>query len=162
MSDWKKLLMVTVAMTVIAQVIHTLESILTLDYYMDPAYFGVWSKIMMPTAGPPPAAFYCYSVTFALVSWAIFGFVYEKLEGAIREKGEIRRGLKFGILVFLIAGIPTILLLVSSASTIFRGSTSPSLEQVRFHAKRVHDLAHNVINEVVDGFGFVVESWAGW
>jgi hypothetical protein len=109
MSDWKKLLMITVAMTVIAQVIHTLESILTLGYYMDPAYFGVWSKIMMPTAGPPPAAFYYYSVTFALVSWAIFGFVYEKLGGAIREKGDIRKGLKFGMFVFLIAGIPTAL-----------------------------------------------------
>jgi hypothetical protein len=109
MSDWKKILMVAVAMTVIAQVIHILESILTLGYYMDPAYFGVWSKIMMPTAGPPPAAFYYYSVTFALVSWAIFGFVYEKLGGAIGEKQEIKRGLEFGTLVFLVAGIPTVL-----------------------------------------------------
>jgi len=109
MSDWKKILMVAVAMTVIAQVIHTMESILTLGYYMDPVYFGVWSKIMMPTAGPPPAAFYYYSVTFALVSWAIFGFAYEKLGGAIREKQEIKRGLEFGTLVFLVAGIPTVL-----------------------------------------------------
>ena len=109
MSDWKKILMVAVAMTVIAQVIHILESILTLGYYMDPAYFGVWSKIMMPTAGPPPAAFYYYSLVFALVSWATFGLVYEKLGGAIREKQEIKRGLEFGTLVFLVAGIPTVL-----------------------------------------------------
>jgi len=101
--------MAAVAMTVIAQVIHTLESILTLGYYMDSAYFGLWSKIMMPTAGSPPAAFYYYSVAFALVSWAIFGFVYEKLGGAIREKQEIKKGLKFGMLVFLVAGIPTVL-----------------------------------------------------
>ena len=109
MSDWKKILMVAVGMTAIAQVTHTMESILTLGYYMDPVYFGVWSKIMMPAEGPPPATFYYYSVTFTLVSWAIFGFVYEHLGGAIREKQEIKRGLEFGMLVFLVAGIPTVL-----------------------------------------------------
>jgi predicted membrane channel-forming protein YqfA (hemolysin III family) len=35
--------------------------------------------------------------------------VYEHLEGAIREKQEIKRGLEFGMLVFLVAGIPTVL-----------------------------------------------------
>lgn len=105
MSDWKRILMVAVAMTIVAEVVHTLESMLTLGYYMDPAYFAVWSKIMMPTAGPPPAEFYYYSVAFALVSWAIFGFVYEKLGRAIGEKHEIKKGLEFGALVFLLAGI---------------------------------------------------------
>jgi hypothetical protein len=108
-TDWKGIIVVAVVVAIVAETIHTLESVATLGYYLDPAYFGVWSKIMMPTAGPPPAEFYYYSALFALVSWGIFGFVYDRLGGAIRGTQGFRRGLKFGALIFLAAGIPTAL-----------------------------------------------------
>lgn len=60
----------------------------------------------MPTAGPPPVAFYAYSVAFALVSWLIFGYVYGRLGRALGEEKGSRKGLEFGVLVFLIAGVP--------------------------------------------------------
>ena len=109
MTNWKAVILVAVVMAIVAEAIHTLESVATLDYYLDPAYFGVWSRIMMPTTGPPPAEFYYYSILFALVSWGIFGFVFDRLGGAIRGAQGIRRGLKFGALIFLVAGIPTTL-----------------------------------------------------
>lgn len=108
LASWK-ILAFTVAMTIVAQAVHIIESMLTLGYYMDSAYFGVWSKIMMPGPGPPPAGFYYYSVIFALITWAFFGFAYEKLGRAISEKNVFRKGLQFGGMIFLIAGIPSLL-----------------------------------------------------
>lgn len=105
MSDWVKIGKTAVAMTIIAEVVRMVEALLTMGYYTDPAYFAVWSKIMMPGAGPPPAEFYYYSVTFAFVTWFIFGFVYEKLGASIHDKNPTRKGLKFGALVFLLTGI---------------------------------------------------------
>ncbi|VVB98351.1 Uncharacterised protein [uncultured archaeon] len=106
MVDWKNVGIAAVAMTVVAQVVHTLESIFTMGYYSDPNYFSTWSKLMMPTAGPPPASFFAYSIAFALVGWALFSFAYAKLGSAVKEKDAIWKGLKFGALVFLVAGIP--------------------------------------------------------
>ncbi len=109
MTDWRGIALTAVALTVIGQAVHTIESMLTMGYYLDPAYFSVWSKILMPTAGRPPAEFYYYSAAFAIVSWAIFGFAYEKLGKAIGEKRAIKNGLKFGAIVFLLAEIPVVL-----------------------------------------------------
>jgi len=106
MTNWRGILLTAIALTGAGLVVHTIESMLTLAYYMDPTYFGVWSKLMMPAAGPPPTTFYYYSVAFALLGWGVFAFVYDKLGRAIEQKCPIRRGLKFGALVFLIAGIP--------------------------------------------------------
>jgi hypothetical protein len=104
-----KVLVFAILMTIIGEAVHIIESMLTLGYYMDPTYFGVWSKIMMPGPGPPPAEFYYYSVIFALITWAIFGFAYEKLGRAMPEKNVFDKGLQFGGMIFLIAGIPTLL-----------------------------------------------------
>lgn len=40
LASWK-ILAFTVAMTIVAQAVHIIESMLTLGYYMDSAYFGV-------------------------------------------------------------------------------------------------------------------------
>jgi hypothetical protein len=109
MANWLRIGLTAVVMTIIAEIVHTVEAVLTMGYYTDPAHFPVWSKIMMPSAGPPPAAFYYYSIAFALVTWAIFGFVYEKLGVSVHEKNLIRNGIRFGALIFLVAGIPSTL-----------------------------------------------------
>lgn len=109
------------AMTVIAQILHTVEAILTMDYYLNPAYLQVWSKIMMPKAGPPPTEFYYFSIAFAFVTWFLFAFAYSKLNSAIKEKSDLKKGLKFGSIIFLVAGIPmslTFYLLINLPSII--------------------------------------------
>lgn len=106
MANWVRIALTALVMTAVATAVHTVESVLTTGYYMDPAYFGVWSKIMMPAAGPPPAAFYYYSIAFTFITWLIFGFVYAKLGVSTHEKNMIKNGLRFGALIFLIAGIP--------------------------------------------------------
>lgn len=112
MAEMKKLYLFVIIMAIAAMIVHTAESLLTMGYYIDPANFSLWSKLMMPGAGPPPAIFYAYSLLFAFVSWMLFGFVYVVLSGAIKEKDIVRKGLKFGTLIFLVGAFPGALMMV--------------------------------------------------
>ena len=114
--DWKSIGIFALAMSVIAQIVHTLEAMLTMGFYLDPAYFPLWSKIMMPAAGAPPPEFMLLSFLFSLIAWALFGFAFMSLGSAIREKDQVRKGLAFGSMIFLVAGLPmtmTMYLLIS-------------------------------------------------
>jgi hypothetical protein len=88
---------------IISQIIHTMESIATMGFYTDPAYFGVWSKIMMPTAGPPGTEFYIYSIVFSIISGIVLTVVFEMTKKGIPGKSLARQGLYFGMVLFLIS-----------------------------------------------------------
>ncbi len=94
------------AYVAIAFVISTLSSFLTMGYYTDPNYFAVWSKIMMPGAGPPPASFYYYSITFAFIAGLILSFIYSRVKGIFGKKSVMQKGLRFAIGMLLVSGIP--------------------------------------------------------
>ena len=102
---WKVLLAGFVFM-IISQIIRTIGAFLEMNYYFDPNYFGVWSKIMMPAAGPPPTSFYCYSLLFAFINGVLFSLVYAYMKGGIPVKAWLKKGLIYGLVVFLIGGIP--------------------------------------------------------
>ena len=91
---------------VIAFVMHTLSSILTMDYYTDPNYFPVWSNIMMPGEGSPPAEFTYYSLGFAFIIGLIYSYIYSRINKIFKIKSAVKKGLKYGFAIFLIAGIP--------------------------------------------------------
>jgi hypothetical protein len=110
--DLKRFLFAVILFTVVAQIIHTLGAILTMGYYMDPAYFDVWSRIMMPTAGPPPVKFFFLSIDLGLISSIIYVYAYVRLNKSIPGKGWIRNGLNFGALLFLLGVLPGMLSLV--------------------------------------------------
>lgn len=101
-----KMVLAAIAYTVIAYVIHTVSSMLTMNYYTDPKYFPVWSKLMMPTAGPPPASFMYYSITFSFIIGLIFSYLYLFFKECIPGKTMINRGVFYGLVLFLVAGIP--------------------------------------------------------
>ena len=60
----------------ISFVIHQIEAILTIKYYMMSAYSGVWSKLMMPGNGPPPASFMITSLIFSFVTGISVSLIY--------------------------------------------------------------------------------------
>lgn len=91
---------------VLAQVIHTIGAYLTMSYYMMPEYFSIWSKIMMPTAGPPPTSFMVYSLLFSLISGILIALVYGIVKNSVPGKTTAKKGLNYGLLLFLVAGIP--------------------------------------------------------
>jgi hypothetical protein len=107
-----KLILAAIVFLIISQVIHMIEAQLTMNYYTDPAYFSVWSKIMMPTAGPPPAEFYYYSWIFTFIGGLIFAGIYAVIEKGIPGKTIVKKGMIYGLLIWLITGISASLTMV--------------------------------------------------
>ena len=91
---------------IIALIIHWIFAFVGMAYYLDPAYFPVWSKIMMPTAGPPPVSFFYYSLSFNIISGILFALVYTVIGSCVPGKRFMSRGLMYGFLVFLVGAIP--------------------------------------------------------
>lgn len=92
---------------VIGQIVHTLGAFAGMKYYLIPDYFPVWSKVMMPAAGPPPASFYAYSILFGLIVGMLFALVYSVIRNSVPGLTTAKKGIVYGLLVFLIAGFPT-------------------------------------------------------
>ena len=119
MKIWK-IIVVGIVYAIIAQVFHIVEAYATMDFYKDPAYFSVWSKIMMPGEGAPPNEFYYYSIMFSIITGIIFAVVYETIKKGLPGES-IRKGFYYGFLVFLISGIPfflTMYLLINLPTTL--------------------------------------------
>lgn len=76
----KKILLVSVIFTVISFIIRQIEAILTMKYYVMPQFFGVWSKLMMPSNGPPPASFMITSLIFTFVTGISITLIYYYLK----------------------------------------------------------------------------------
>ena len=120
--SWPRILAVAILYAIVGEIVMTLGAFLDMSYYFDPAYFGVWSKIMMPAAGPPPLEFYYFGIAFQLVAGFLFAFVYSVVKRSVNlgvhstlnlragkewHKGWYNMGLMYGFLIFLVAGIPT-------------------------------------------------------
>lgn len=107
-----KLMLSAVLFLVIAQIIHSLCAFLGMCYYMDPTYCQVWSKIMIPTPGPPPPSFMLYSILFNFIGGLLFSLVYVVIKSGVPGTSNIKKGLMYGLLIFLVAGIPGSLALI--------------------------------------------------
>jgi hypothetical protein len=109
---WWKILLTLVLLVLVGQVVHTVEAMCTMNYYTDPAYCAVWSKIMMPNAGPPPASFFYYSLGFALIGWCLFMFVYAVVRPAVPGAAGWQKGAMYGLLIWLVASLPGMLSMI--------------------------------------------------
>jgi hypothetical protein len=107
--SWPGVLAVAAVYAIVSYVVHMLGAMVDMAYYMDPAYFPVWSKLMMPAAGPPPMEFTLVSLAFSFISGLLFALVYALVKGSVPGKGWKNKGLMFGFLIFLIAGIPSMM-----------------------------------------------------
>lgn len=111
---WKKVLLSGLIVLVISFIIRQIEALLTMDYYKMPELFGVWSKLMMPKAGPPGVEFFLFSLLSAFLSGATLAVLYEIVKDKL-ESGTGKRALNFtcftlwlGIVFFT---LPTLLLI---------------------------------------------------
>jgi hypothetical protein len=102
-----RLIAVAIVYAIVGEIIMTIGAMADMSYYYDSNYFPVWSKLMMPAAGPPPDEFYYVGIAFQLVTGFLFALVYNVLKGAVPGKGWKNKGLMYGFLIFLVAGIPT-------------------------------------------------------
>lgn len=102
--NYLRVVVAAVFYAVVAQVIHTLGAMVEMPFYMDPNYFQVWSKMMMPSEGAPPASFFAYSVTVAIITGVILAAVFSVVGKALHGT-PLRRGVTYGFIVFLLAGL---------------------------------------------------------
>ena len=106
-----KIIVAAIVFMIISQVIHTIEAQITMDYYTDPTYLSVWSKIMMGEKGLAPEFMY-YSLTFAFITGLLFTGVYTVVAKNIPGKTLVKKGLIYGLLIWLVGGIPGYLAMV--------------------------------------------------
>ncbi len=76
-----------------------------MSYYTNPEYFALWSKLMMPANGPPGTEFFIASILIDIIIGIILAGSYSLLAVSIPGEG-ISKGINYGILLFLIAGVP--------------------------------------------------------
>jgi hypothetical protein len=101
----KRILACGLVFMVLSMTVNMLASILTMSYYTDPAYSGLWSSIMMSTNGPPGAPFFIASALFSLMTGTIFAASYSLLKKSVPGKGMVK-GVIYGLMLFLIVGVP--------------------------------------------------------
>ena len=61
---------------------------------------------MMPAAGPPPLSFMLYSLLFSFIAGVLFSLVYATIKTGVPASNNTKKGLFYGLLVFLVAGVP--------------------------------------------------------
>lgn len=93
---------------VIAQVIWTIEAMIDMPFYQAEAYFGVWSKLMMPNAGPPPMSFIFWGLLFGFITWLLVSVVYAKIHKGLAEK----KWVNFALILTAVHLVPMSLVMI--------------------------------------------------
>jgi hypothetical protein len=110
-SFWR-LIITGVVLAITAQIINSIGASLTMPYYLLEEYFPVWSKLMMPAAGPPPMSFFIYALAFNFLVGILFALVYTVVRNALPIKQLWLKGAFYGFLVFIVGGVPGFLSLL--------------------------------------------------
>jgi hypothetical protein len=75
--NWGKVLLASLAFLIIATILRQIETMITMNFYMIPEYFPVWSKLMMPKAGPPPLEFILTSTVLTFITGIVLAGTYD-------------------------------------------------------------------------------------
>lgn len=110
---WTKIVLCGFIYAIFTTIIRQVEAVITMKYYVMPQYFGVWSKVMMPSAGPPPPDFFIISLVFTFVTGVSLALIYSYLR-SILPKSFKERVLLFADLMiatsFIFFTLPSYLL----------------------------------------------------
>lgn len=96
---WGKVMIGGLIYMILAVVIHQVEAGLTMSYYQIPEYFGVWSKLIMPEAGPPPPSFLLISLFFSVVTGITLAAFYDFLKELL-PPDKWSRVVNFTVIIF--------------------------------------------------------------
>jgi len=102
---WNKVIISGFVYLIISTIIHQVEVLLTMDYFKLPTYFGLWSKLMMPKAGPPPLKFYLFSFLFSLIAGLAIALLYEIIKDRVAKESAWKKTVSFTCLLVLLSGV---------------------------------------------------------
>jgi len=86
----KPVFIAAVLFTLTTQLVIMSESTATMDIYLMPEYFPVWSRLMMPDMGPPPVTFFLMSVLVSFALALIYAVVFRIVAHGIPGEGITR------------------------------------------------------------------------
>lgn len=92
--SWKHIVVSGLIYSVVAVLFQQIEVYFTMKYYTDPALAGLWSKVMMPVAGPPPLSFFVVSLLFTVSTGIVLAAVFDYMKGLF-GKGYWKRVIGF-------------------------------------------------------------------
>lgn len=104
--DVLKVLIAGIVFAIIAFLVNNAVAMVTMNYYTMPDYLPVWSKIMMPAAGPPPASFMYLSFGLNWIVGMLFAAVFMTVRSVFEGQPALKKGATFGFLAFLIGTLP--------------------------------------------------------
>jgi sterol desaturase/sphingolipid hydroxylase (fatty acid hydroxylase superfamily) len=125
----KAIIIAAFLFTLTSQLVIMFESAATMDIYLMPEYFPVWSKLMMPDMGPPPLTFFVISVLVSFALALIYAVVFRIVAHGIPGEG-ITKGLAYGLILFFLSGVPSLLgmfLLINLPAKFFIAGTVSAL-----------------------------------
>jgi len=83
---WQNVSLSALIFAVIAFVLWQVSSLLSMSSYTDPDYLGVWSKLMMPEAGPPPWSFMVISFVFSFITGLVLASLWDALKNFLPKE----------------------------------------------------------------------------
>lgn len=111
---WGKVFLAAFIYLVIAFVIRQIEVFSTMKYYLMPQYWEVWSKIMMPNAGPPPLIFQVLSVIFTFITGLVLIWFFVATQKMLGKNYWVKVGKftgAFAVLTLVFSSLPMYLLI---------------------------------------------------
>jgi hypothetical protein len=84
--NWKKIIFVGLLYTIFATIIRQIEVLLTIQYYLLPEYYGVWSKWMMPIGSPPSSTFIILSLILTFYPGISLALIYCYVKDLLPKK----------------------------------------------------------------------------
>ena len=101
-----RILSASLAFLVISQLLHVVGLFITMDYYGQADYYGIWSPLLISASnlntGIP---FFYTNMVLGFIGAVLFVVVFTVLGRSLRG-GAVESGMMFGLLVFLVAIVP--------------------------------------------------------
>lgn len=96
-----------VAFAVMAVIVHSAGILVTSDFFKDPAYAGMWNPFLKTATGLFSSLFFMELFAFNLVVGIAFAVVFFELRDILDLKTGFRKGLHFGVILFLVNVVPS-------------------------------------------------------
>ena len=103
--DWKKASIAACAFAIISQVVYFIGATFDMGYYTDPANAQIWSKAMMPVAGPPPIEFFVLSLMLGFATGLLYALAFTLVHKSLKCKDVLQTGLRFGLFLFAMVSV---------------------------------------------------------
>lgn len=96
-----------IAFAVMAVIVHSAGIFVTNDFFRDVQYANMWNPFLVSSAGLFSSLFFMELFAFNLIIGIAFAIVFFELRDILDLKTGFRKGLHFGVILFLVHVVPS-------------------------------------------------------